>query len=251
MKRTVSRRRPRHRCWRRSSQQRPRSRPAERQGAVPLHRPVDGQDVDVRDRHGRRTATTRRSARCSGKSQEQTFATERQDRVPQLVARDSDEGRRSTTSPSATTSPSTSAPTAARRFETIEATAGRHRRRPRPEPGQAAASRSTSSAARFVSTGGGKVTIDVKGGNRRALRLLIGQTAQQTFSSGAETVFLHWAHRIPTVIDATQLKAGDRIVVRVRAAGGLDARRGRGDAGAGGSPTASRSRRKSNQNAQA
>ena len=36
----------------------------------------------------------------------------------------------------------------------------------------------------FVSAGGGKVTIDVKGGNRRALRLMIGQAATQTFTIG-------------------------------------------------------------------
>jgi hypothetical protein len=69
----------------------------------------------------------------------------------------------------------------------------------------------------FVSTDGGKVTIDVKGGNRHALRLMIGHEARQTFSTGADTVFLHWAHRIPTVIDASALRAGDRIVIRVRA----------------------------------
>jgi len=73
----------------------------------------------------------------------------------------------------------------------------------------------------FVSTGGGTVTIDVKGGNRRALRLLIGQTSTQSFSFGDETVFLNWSHRVPSVIDASQLKAGDQIVVRVRADGGL------------------------------
>jgi hypothetical protein len=69
----------------------------------------------------------------------------------------------------------------------------------------------------FVSQADGKVTITVKGGNRHALRLLIGQPAEQTFATGPETVFLHWADRIPTVIDATKLKAGDRIVIRVRA----------------------------------
>lgn len=69
----------------------------------------------------------------------------------------------------------------------------------------------------FVSTAGGKVTIDVKGGNRHALRLMIGQPAEQSFTTGPETVFLHWAHRIPTVIDASGLKAGDRIVIRIRA----------------------------------
>lgn len=69
----------------------------------------------------------------------------------------------------------------------------------------------------FVSTAGGTVTIDVKGGNRHALRLMIGQPSRQSFSTGPETVFLHWAHRIPTVIDAAALKPGDRIVIRIRA----------------------------------
>jgi len=68
----------------------------------------------------------------------------------------------------------------------------------------------------------GKVTIDVKGGNRRALRLMIGQESKQAFLTDKDTVFLHWAHRIPNVIDAAGLTAGDRIVIRIRAAGGLD-----------------------------
>ena len=49
---------------------------------------------------------------------------------------------------------------------------------------------------------------------------MIGQGTRQTFTTGDETVFLFWAHRIPTVVDASSLKAGDRIVVRIRAAGG-------------------------------
>ena len=69
----------------------------------------------------------------------------------------------------------------------------------------------------FVSAADGKVTITVKGGNRPALKLLIGKTGDQTFTTGPETVFLHWAKRIPTVIDASKLKVGDRIIVRVRA----------------------------------
>lgn len=69
----------------------------------------------------------------------------------------------------------------------------------------------------FVSTADGKVMIEVKGGNRHALRLMIGQPSQQSFSTGPETVFLHWANRIPTVIDAAALKPGDRIVIRIRA----------------------------------
>ena len=69
----------------------------------------------------------------------------------------------------------------------------------------------------FVSAGDSKVMIDVAGGNRRALQLMIGQSAEQTFTTSGETVFLHWAHRVPTVIDASGLHAGDRIVIRVRA----------------------------------
>ncbi len=63
----------------------------------------------------------------------------------------------------------------------------------------------------------GKVTIDVRGGNRKALRLMIGADARQTFDVDGQTVFLHWAKRIPTVIDWKGLTVGDRIVVRVRA----------------------------------
>lgn len=70
--------------------------------------------------------------------------------------------------------------------------------------------------------GSGKVTIDVKGGNHRALRLLIGQDDTQTFLTNKDTVFLHWAKRVPDVIDITKLKVGDRIVIRIRAAAGLD-----------------------------
>ena len=54
------------------------------------------------------------------------------------------------------------------------------------------------------------MTIDVKGGNRRALRLMIGQTSTQSFSFGAETVFLNWSHRIPTVIDASSCTPATR-----------------------------------------
>ena len=46
---------------------------------------------------------------------------------------------------------------------------------------------------------------------------MIGQAAQQTFTTDDGTVFLHWEHRIPTVVDPSTLKPGDRIIVRVRA----------------------------------
>lgn len=69
----------------------------------------------------------------------------------------------------------------------------------------------------LVSAAGGTVTVDVRGGNHRALRLLIGQPSRQAFATGAETVFLLWQGRVPTVTDAAHLKVGDRIVVRIRA----------------------------------
>ncbi len=61
------------------------------------------------------------------------------------------------------------------------------------------------------------VTVDVRSGNRRALRLLIGQSLQQSFTYGPETIFLLWQGKVPTVIAASQLTAGDRITVRIRA----------------------------------
>lgn len=69
----------------------------------------------------------------------------------------------------------------------------------------------------LVSAGGSSVTVDVKGGSRNALRLLIGQQARQSFATGGETVFLHWEGRIPTVTQAANLQVGARVIVRVRA----------------------------------
>ena len=61
------------------------------------------------------------------------------------------------------------------------------------------------------------VTVHVTGGDRRAMKLLIGQSADQTFTVGGETIFLLWQGKVPTVIDASKLTVGDRIVVRIRA----------------------------------
>jgi hypothetical protein len=64
----------------------------------------------------------------------------------------------------------------------------------------------------------GSVTVDVTGGNRRAMRLLLGAGRSETFSTGDDTIFLLWQGKVPTVIDASKLVVGDRIVVRIRAA---------------------------------
>jgi len=69
----------------------------------------------------------------------------------------------------------------------------------------------------LASTGDSSVTLDVRGGNARAMRLLIGQSTHQTFATGDETIFLLWQGKVPSVIDLSQLKTGDRVVVRVRA----------------------------------
>jgi hypothetical protein len=61
------------------------------------------------------------------------------------------------------------------------------------------------------------VALHVTGGTGRAIKLLLGQSADQTFTVGPETIFLLWQGKVPTVIDATKLVVGDRIVVRIRA----------------------------------
>jgi len=61
------------------------------------------------------------------------------------------------------------------------------------------------------------VTVDVRGGNRLALRKLLGAGRQQSFTYGPETIFLRWQGKVPTVIAPTDLTLGDRITVRIRA----------------------------------
>ena len=64
---------------------------------------------------------------------------------------------------------------------------------------------------------GGHIALHVKGGNARALRTLLGQSSDQTFTYDDNTIFLLWQGKVPTVIAASQLKAGDRITIRIRA----------------------------------
>jgi hypothetical protein len=65
---------------------------------------------------------------------------------------------------------------------------------------------------------GGHLSLHVTDGNRLALRSLLGASVDQTFSYGDDTIFLLWVGKVPTVIDPSQLKAGDRITVRIRSA---------------------------------
>ena len=67
------------------------------------------------------------------------------------------------------------------------------------------------------SVAAGSVSVHVTGGNHRALKLLIGNGGDQSFAFGDGTIFLLWPGKVPTVIDASKLVVGDRIVVRIRA----------------------------------
>jgi hypothetical protein len=71
---------------------------------------------------------------------------------------------------------------------------------------------------RLASVGNGTLSVNVTGGNHRALRLLLGAAGSQTFTFGDNTIFLLWVGKVPSVIDSTKLVVGDRIVVRIRAA---------------------------------
>lgn len=65
---------------------------------------------------------------------------------------------------------------------------------------------------------GGHISLHITSGNWRGLRTMLGQSnVDQTFTYDTGTIFLLWQGRVPTVIDPSQLKAGDRITVRVRA----------------------------------
>jgi hypothetical protein len=64
---------------------------------------------------------------------------------------------------------------------------------------------------------GGHIALHIKGGNRLALRSVVGQSADQTFTYDDGTIFLLWQGKVPSVIAPSQLKAGDRITVRIRA----------------------------------
>jgi len=61
------------------------------------------------------------------------------------------------------------------------------------------------------------VSVNVRGGNRLALRLLLGTARQQSFTYGPETIFLRWHGKVPTVIAPSDLTVGDRVTLRIRA----------------------------------
>jgi len=64
---------------------------------------------------------------------------------------------------------------------------------------------------------GSTVAVDVNGGNRLALKKLVGQSDSANFAVDANTQYLRWAHGVPTVVTESNLVAGDRVSVHVLA----------------------------------
>jgi hypothetical protein len=65
---------------------------------------------------------------------------------------------------------------------------------------------------------GGHIGVHVESGNWKALHAMLGQPVDQSFTYDDGTMFVRWQGGNPTVIDASQVAAGDRVVVRIRAA---------------------------------
>lgn len=61
------------------------------------------------------------------------------------------------------------------------------------------------------------IAVDVNGGNRPALRKLVGQSDSANFAVDARTQYLRWTHGVPTVVPESNLLAGDRVSVRILA----------------------------------
>jgi len=61
------------------------------------------------------------------------------------------------------------------------------------------------------------VTLHVESGNWRALQTMLGQSLDQSFKTDDGTIYLLWQGGKPTVIAPSELKAGDRITVRIHA----------------------------------
>jgi hypothetical protein len=57
----------------------------------------------------------------------------------------------------------------------------------------------------------------ISNGNLRALRAMLGQPLDQSFSYGNRTVFVLWHGKVPEVISPSLLQVGDKVSVRIRA----------------------------------
>ena len=66
-------------------------------------------------------------------------------------------------------------------------------------------------------TTGGQLFVRVGGGNRAALRTLVGQGRDQLFKVDANTQYLLWQNGVPKVVAEDALDAGDVVSIRIRA----------------------------------
>jgi hypothetical protein len=72
---------------------------------------------------------------------------------------------------------------------------------------------------KLTAVGQGTVTVDVTGGNHRALKSLVGSSRTQTFGVGDSTIYLLWQGKVPSVVDQSKLRIGDTVTVRLRGSG--------------------------------
>src|SRR5262249_48371703 len=63
----------------------------------------------------------------------------------------------------------------------------------------------------------GHFTLHITNGNLRALRAMLGEPLNQTFTYDSHTGCVLWQNGVPTVIQPGQMVVGDRISVRIRA----------------------------------
>jgi hypothetical protein len=61
------------------------------------------------------------------------------------------------------------------------------------------------------------LSVAVKTGNRLALQKLVGQSRNQTFAVDADTEYLQWANRTPSVVSIDALSEGDLVTIHIRA----------------------------------
>src|SRR5262249_37178903 len=61
----------------------------------------------------------------------------------------------------------------------------------------------------------GGVSINVQGGNKIALRAMLGAPVTQTLAFGANTEFLKWSKGVPAIVQAGDLAAGDFVWIHV------------------------------------
>src|SRR5215216_1708915 len=57
------------------------------------------------------------------------------------------------------------------------------------------------------------ISVEVEGGNRLALKKMLGASVDQTFTVGTGTEFLKWSNGVPTVVHSNDLAAGDWVIV--------------------------------------